>query len=187
MTEERENPAAVARRIVAELNAQSNNDDRNESDWDAVDECATAEAAKVYAEPDDARADELRDEIKRHIHLAFPFETEEDRRLSVAAPRLLATAREVLANWERGDLAAAVRELQVIVNEFDAENGTAFFLWNETDQVYASPDTFASKTEAEAFAVTFRKRFERQGFYRNVRGEHIAPSDIELIAVPADS
>lgn len=187
MTEKQENPAAIARRIVAELNAQSDSDNRNESDWDAVDECATAEAAKVYAEQDDARAGELRDGIKRHIHLAFPFMTDEDRRLKGAAPRLLAAGREVLANWERGDLAAAVRALQAVIDEFDAENGTAFMLWNAEDQVFASPDTFPSKAEAEAFAVTFRKRFERQGFYRNIRGEHIAPSDVELIAVPADS
>ncbi|MDO8757402.1 MAG: hypothetical protein Q7J64_05280, partial [Elusimicrobiota bacterium] len=108
-------------------------------------------------------------------------------RLKGAAPRLLAAGREVLANWERGDLAAAVRALQAVIDEFDAENGTAFMLWNAEDQVFASPDTFPSKAEAEAFAVTFRKRFERQGFYRNIRGEHIAPSDVELIAVPADS
>lgn len=187
MTEERENSAAIARRIVAELNARNDNDHRNEADWDAVDECSTAEAAKLYADPDDARADELRDEIKRHIHLAFPFETVEDQRLRGVAPRLLAAGREVLANWEGGDLAAAVREIQAIVDEFDAENGTAFLLWNETDQVSASPDTFPSKAEAEAFAAKFRKRFERQGFYRNVRGEHIAPSDIELVVVPVDS
>jgi hypothetical protein len=187
MTEERANSAAIARRIVAELNAQSDSDNRNESDWDAVDECATAEAAKVYAEPDDARADELRDAIKRHIYLAFPFQTDEDRRLRGTAPRLLAAGREVLANWESGDLAASVREIQAIVGEFDAGNGTAFLLWNETDQVYASPDTFPSKAEAEAFAVTFRKRFARQGFYRNVSGENIAPSDIDLVVVPADS
>jgi hypothetical protein len=106
---------------------------------------------------------------------------------SAVITRLIASGREVLANWERGDLAASVRELQAAMDEFDAKNGTGFLLWNDTDQVYASPDTFPSKAEAEAFAVTFRKRFERQGFYRNVRGEHIAPSDIELVAVPADS
>jgi hypothetical protein len=36
---------------------------------------------------------------------------DEPARLRVAAPRLLSASEAVLANWERGDLAAAVREL----------------------------------------------------------------------------
>jgi len=185
MNEEKNNPVEIARRIVAELNAQSDNEHRSEADWEAVDEVATAEAAKVYPETDDARADALREEIKSHICLTFPYETAEEKHLSGAAPQLLAAAREVLANWERGDLAAAVRALQAVVDDFDEQSKTGFLLWNATDGIFASPENFATRADAEAFAVKFRKRFDRQGFYRDIRGQHLDPQDVILRAVPA--
>ena len=61
-----------------------------------------------------------------------------------------------------------------------------FMLWNAEDEVFASPETFKTEAKAEAFAKQFRKRFAVQGYYLNARGERIAPSDIELVAVPLD-
>ena len=99
--------------------------------------------------------------------------------------RLIAAAREVLANWERGDLAAAVRDLQAVVDEIDEKNEAGFLVWNDEDNILASPDTFPTRADAEAFVAAFPKRFERQGFYRNVRGEHLDPTDVVLRIVPA--
>ncbi len=141
MNEERANPAAIARRIVAESNVEEGGDHRNEA----------------------------------------------DRRLGEVAPRLLAAGREVLANWERGDLAAAVRAVQAVVDEFDAANRTEFEVWNETDQVHASPDTFPTREAASAFVAKFRKRFDRQGFYRTVLGERIAPEAVDLVIRPLEA
>ena len=54
-------------------------------------------------------------------------------------------------------------------------------LWNETDQVYASPEEFKTEGEAEAYALEFRKRFAAQGYYLTARGERISPEDVELV------
>ena len=46
---------------------------------------------------------------------------DDDLRLQLAGRRLLNAAEEVLASWERGDLAAAVRELNAAVDEAKGE------------------------------------------------------------------
>jgi hypothetical protein len=48
---------------------------------------------------------------------------DDDLRLRLAAPALLAAAEKVLARWEQGDLADAVRELSAAIDE--AKGGTA--------------------------------------------------------------
>jgi hypothetical protein len=60
----------------------------------------------------------------------------------------------------------------------------AYQLFNETDGVFASPDTFKTIAQAEAYAGKFRKRFTSQGYYLTAGGERIAPSDILLRVVP---
>lgn len=60
-----------------------------------------------------------------------------------------------------------------------------YLLFNETDQVYASPKMFKSEADAQVFAVSFRESFAAQGYYRTVRGERIAPSKIVLRVEPA--
>ena len=68
----------------------------------------------------------------------------------------------------------------------DDKENAMFLLKNETDDVFASPDAFETEKEAEAYAEEFRARYAAQGYYLTVRGERIAPSDIELVAVPLD-
>lgn len=61
-----------------------------------------------------------------------------------------------------------------------------FMLWNDTDQLYASLDTFTTAAEAEEFAERFRRRFVTQGYYLTFDRRRIAPEDVELVVVPAD-
>lgn len=42
---------------------------------------------------------------------------DDERRLRLAAPDLLEAAEKVVARWERGDLAAAIRELDAAIAE----------------------------------------------------------------------
>ena len=56
-----------------------------------------------------------------------------------------------------------------------------FILWNETDQVYASPEEFKTEGEAHAYAREFRKRFAAQGYYKTADGDRISPDDVELV------
>ncbi len=56
-----------------------------------------------------------------------------------------------------------------------------FLLWNETDQVYASPEAFNTEKEAEAYALAFRKRYAAQGYYKTAGGERISPDEVELV------
>lgn len=58
-------------------------------------------------------------------------------------------------------------------------------LWNETDQLFASPRTYRSEKQAKADADIFRKRIEIQGYYLTVEGKRIAPEDVQLKIVPA--
>ena len=62
----------------------------------------------------------------------------------------------------------------------------AYQLWNYTDQVFASPDTFKSRELAQAYAGEFRKRFLAQGFYRTTEGVRIAPEDLKLVIVASE-
>jgi|CXWL01.1.fsa_nt_gi hypothetical protein len=56
-----------------------------------------------------------------------------------------------------------------------------FLLWNETDQVYASPEEFKTEREAQAYALEFRSRYATQGYYKTAGGERIPPEDVELV------
>lgn len=62
-----------------------------------------------------------------------------------------------------------------------------FLLWNETDQVYASPDEFKTEADAMEYAAKFRRRFAAQGYYLTADGLRISPEDVELIVVPVDN
>lgn len=59
-------------------------------------------------------------------------------------------------------------------------------LWNETDQIFASPDDFETGEQALAYAEAFRKRFAAQGYYLTADGYRISPEDVELVVVPAE-
>lgn len=72
-----------------------------------------------------------------------------------------------------------------------AKNGTktgskGFMVFNYTDDIYASPDTFPTKAKANEFIAQFRKRFEGQGYYRDNRMNKVAPKDIDLLAIPEE-
>jgi len=60
-------------------------------------------------------------------------------------------------------------------------------LFNETDQIMASPSKFATKEKAAAYAETLRKRFIMQGYYLTAAGTRIRPEDLKLAIVPAES
>jgi len=59
-------------------------------------------------------------------------------------------------------------------------------LWNETDQVFASPETFETEANASAFAKRFRQRYAAQGYYLTADRVRIPPEEVELLVVPAD-
>lgn len=58
---------------------------------------------------------------------------------------------------------------------------TKFDVWNGTDNIPATPILFDTKDEAESFCNDFRKRYEKQGYYRDNQWNKIAPEDIILI------
>lgn len=68
--------------------------------------------------------------------------------------------------------------------EPNAEQSAGYALFNKTDQVFAWPEPFATRAEAEAAAREFRERFTRQGYYLTASGLRIAPKDIELEIIP---
>ena len=59
-----------------------------------------------------------------------------------------------------------------------------FMVFNYTDDIYASNDTFPTKAKANQFITQFRKRFEGQGYYRDNRMNKVAIKDIDLLAIP---
>lgn len=63
----------------------------------------------------------------------------------------------------------------------------AFVVWNETDEVYASPDTFKTREEAESFAARFRNRFAAQGYYLTSDRQRIGVADVVLVVIPAEA
>lgn len=56
----------------------------------------------------------------------------------------------------------------------------SFIVFNHTDGITASCEDFATKKEAEAFILSFRKRYDKQGYYRTSNWDKIAPSEIDL-------
>lgn len=61
-----------------------------------------------------------------------------------------------------------------------------FKVFNYTDNIFASPDTFLKKKDARLFIKQFRARFAVQGYYRDNKWNKIAPKDIDLEIIPAD-
>ena len=53
-------------------------------------------------------------------------------------------------------------------------------VFNYTDNIYASNQTYNSVAEANKFIKDFRKRFEVQGYYRDNRRNKISPEHIDL-------
>jgi hypothetical protein len=60
-----------------------------------------------------------------------------------------------------------------------------YIVFNYTDNITASPNTFSSKDKARAFIKEFRSRYKKQGYYFTSGMERISPSDIELEIIPA--
>lgn len=58
-------------------------------------------------------------------------------------------------------------------------------LWNDTDQLFASPLTYRTEKQAKADADAFRRRIAVQGYYLTVEGSRIAPEEVQLKVVPA--
>lgn len=60
-------------------------------------------------------------------------------------------------------------------------------LWNETDQLFASPLTYKTEKQAKSDADKFRKRIAIQGYYLTVEGKRITSEEVQLKVVPAKS
>tara|TARA_Y100000592_G_scaffold101114_1_gene185604 strand:+ start:1558 stop:4521 length:2964 start_codon:yes stop_codon:yes gene_type:complete len=58
--------------------------------------------------------------------------------------------------------------------------GKGYKVFNYTDNIYASDETFTSVANAKKFIKDFRKRFEAQGYYRDNRQNKISPNHIDL-------
>jgi hypothetical protein len=69
---------------------------------------------------------------------------------------------------------------QELIDEFVKNNKPPYVVWNNEDNLLASPKEFKTVYEAIEFMDAFRKRYEKQGYYRNNRWEQIAPEDIDL-------
>ena len=63
---------------------------------------------------------------------------------------------------------------------------TGYHVFNYTDNIYASAEIILTKKEAKEFIRKFRKRYSKQGYYRNNRLEKINPKHIDLEIIPAD-
>ena len=55
-----------------------------------------------------------------------------------------------------------------------------YTVFNQTDGIYATPDTFRTRRNAEKFIRSFRRRFIAQGFYLTFRRERIAIDEVQL-------
>ncbi len=67
------------------------------------------------------------------------------------------------------------------------EGKRGYQVFNETDGVFASPQTFKTIPQAEEYAKKFRERFAAQGYYLTARGERLAARDVRLVARPVNS
>lgn len=64
--------------------------------------------------------------------------------------------------------------------------GKKYMVFNYTDNIYASPEVFNTKKEANEFIKSFKKRFEMQGYYRDNRMNKIDIEDVDLLVIPSD-
>lgn len=60
-----------------------------------------------------------------------------------------------------------------------------WIVFNYTDGVTASHDTFPTKKQAVAFIKKFRERFKMQGHYRTSRGRNIGINAVDVRAIKA--
>jgi len=58
-----------------------------------------------------------------------------------------------------------------------------YTVFNYTDGIFASPDTFTKKKGLE-YIENFRLRYKNQGYYRDNKWNKIPPSEIELDLIP---
>ncbi|MFA6093662.1 MAG: hypothetical protein WCU88_08905 [Elusimicrobiota bacterium] len=58
-----------------------------------------------------------------------------------------------------------------------------FGLFNETDEVFASPDEFKTRKAARAYAREFRQRYKAQGYYLTAGGDRIPVEALRLVVV----
>lgn len=63
---------------------------------------------------------------------------------------------------------------------------TGYIVFNYTDNIEASAETFKTKKAANDFIKEFRKRYEKQGYYKTNNWEKINPEHIDLEVIPAD-
>ena len=54
---------------------------------------------------------------------------------------------------------------------------TKYVVFNYTDNIFASADTYNTKKEAKEFITQFRKRFDNQGYYKTNNWDKINPRD----------
>lgn len=64
-----------------------------------------------------------------------------------------------------------------------AVNKKKYMVFNYTDNIYASYDVFATKKQANYFIQQFKKRFEKQGYYRDSNMNKININDIDLLVI----
>lgn len=62
--------------------------------------------------------------------------------------------------------------------------GRGYKVFNYTDNIYATDEVFSKHKDAKEFIVAFRKRFEKQGYYRDNRWRKLKPSEIDLLVIP---
>ena len=93
------------------------------------------------------------------------------KRVPGSALKLCPAHRPRLPFWPKDD-----------AKQTDNDKGGGMLrLFNQTDQVYASPDEFRSRAAAEKCARDFRRRFAVQGYYLTASGRRIAPEDVDLV------
>jgi hypothetical protein len=61
--------------------------------------------------------------------------------------------------------------------------GNGYMVFNYTDNLYASDNTFATKKEANNFIKEFRNRYRQQGYYRDSNMNKIDIEDIDLLVI----
>ena len=64
--------------------------------------------------------------------------------------------------------------------------GQKYKVFNYSDNLFATDETFKTKALANAFIKEFRKRFIKQGYYKDNNMRKIKPEDIDLLAIPSD-
>lgn len=78
--------------------------------------------------------------------------------------------------------------LENVSNEFEkgGKVGKEYMVFNYTDNIYATDETFTSLKSANDFIKQFRKRYENQGYYRDSQMNKINIKDIDLLVIPGD-